>query len=388
MADAEAKAETAAVDSKEEADATASSEPPAAEDSKDTASPEQAEATPAAAPAAEEGATAEETKVEEAAAAAAEEAPPAPEAENSQTEAAADKTVIEEAGEEAAPGANPEDDLPSQVGSVTTASSSKRGSALRSGFNFLKDKSKAISESDRVQQLKAKTEDIAGSVKNKTKGLADPMVKSVSAKVANLRAGKGGENAAAALQSSQEALGPNAWKGSAKDTLSTTLEGEQWADVKILAAEEVSVSSRGEHIASHFVEKGSRLQWSFRIKEHSLNFAVRIRAQGGEDGAEEEVLQQPNCGAGQTMSCRWMADEDLSVRLIFDNKSSMWKAKTIAYVVGIGPATGAAGSEDAAEAAQEGEAASSSQGPTPALEDGATPAVEQSVEDKAAEQAS
>mmetsp|Transcript_70549 Transcript_70549/g.131994 ORF Transcript_70549/g.131994 Transcript_70549/m.131994 type:complete len:340 (+) Transcript_70549:115-1134(+) len=267
-------------------------------------------------------------------------------------EATAEKPGSIEEEEEPTKAANPD-----EVGSATGSTTSKRMS-LRGGLDFLKDKSKAISESDRVQQLKAKTEDIAGSVKNKTKELADlQMVKSVSAKVANLRAGKTEEENPVKLQTSSEALGANAWKGSAKETLSSILQEPQWSNVKMLAAEEIAVSARGEHITSHFVEKGSRLQWSFRLKEHSVNFAVRIRSQGeGEEAQEEDMLKSTKCDAGSTMSCSWVADEDSSVRLVFDNKTSMLKGKTIAYIVGIGPASGATAA-NSAEAAQDAPAA-------------------------------
>mmetsp|Transcript_752 Transcript_752/g.1509 ORF Transcript_752/g.1509 Transcript_752/m.1509 type:complete len:341 (-) Transcript_752:11-1033(-) len=242
---------------------------------------------------------------------------------------------------------------PDEVNSATGSTTSKRMS-LRGGLDFLKDKSKAISESDRVQQLKARTEDIAGAVKNKTKELADhQMVKSVSAKVANLRAGKTEEENSFKLQTSTEALGASAWKGNARETFSSLMQEPQWSDVKMLAAEEMTVSARGEHITSHFVEQGYRLQWAFRLKEHSVNFAVRIRPQReADDAQEEEMLKSTKCDAGSTMSCSWVADEDSSVRLVFDNKASMLKGKTVAYIVGIGPAAGAeATGEDAAQEA-------------------------------------
>ena len=54
-------------------------------------------------------------------------------------------------------------------------------------------------------------------------------------------------------------------------------------------AEELSVPARTEHTCAYHVSKGSTLRWTFRVKDHDIGFAVRMRVQVWGGAQEEEA---------------------------------------------------------------------------------------------------
>ena len=99
-------------------------------------------------------------------------------------------------------------------------------------------------------------------------------------------------------------------------------------------AEELSVPARTEHTCAYHVSKGSTLRWTFRVKDHDIGFAVRMRVQVWGGSQEEEVLAMERYDNNDTISGSWVADEDRTLVLAFDNRYSKLRSKTVAYIVG------------------------------------------------------
>merc|ERR1712070_625819 len=124
------------------------------------------------------------------------------------------------------------------------------------------------------------------------------------------------------------------WKGSAKDTLDIAAREEQWKGIKIQGADEISVPARTQHTCCYHVSKGSTLRWTFRVKDNDIGFGVRMRVQEWGGSREDEVLATERYDSSDTISGSWVADEDRTMVLVFDNKYSKLRAKTVAYFTG------------------------------------------------------
>merc|ERR1712032_1666255 len=83
------------------------------------------------------------------------------------------------------------------------------------------------------------------------------------------------EQGRAQIQSVHASDAVGAWKGSVRTTLGAFAGQETWRDVEIHSAEEINIAPRGEHTGVFDVASGERLRWAFRVKEHSIGFAVR-----------------------------------------------------------------------------------------------------------------
>lgn len=124
------------------------------------------------------------------------------------------------------------------------------------------------------------------------------------------------------------------WKGSARDTLDIAAREEQWKGIKIQGAEEINVPARTEHTCCYHVSKGSTLRWTFRVKEHDIGFGVRMRVQQWGGSREDEVLAVERYDCADTVTGSWVADEDRTMVLVFDNRFSKLRSKTVAYFTG------------------------------------------------------
>merc|ERR1712032_955815 len=82
------------------------------------------------------------------------------------------------------------------------------------------------------------------------------------------------------------------------------------------------------------VTNGSTLRWTFCVKDHDIGFGVRMRIQEWGGAREEEVLATERYDSTDTISGSWVADEDRTVVLAFDNRYSKLRSKTVAYIVG------------------------------------------------------
>merc|ERR1740123_2805384 len=96
----------------------------------------------------------------------------------------------------------------------------------------------------------------------------------------------------------------------------------------------MAVPARTEHTSAFHVSKGSTLRWTFRVKEHDIGFGVRMRVQQWGGAREDEVLAVERYDSADTISGSWVADEDRTMVLAFDNRYSRLRSKTVAYIVG------------------------------------------------------
>eukprot|EP00933_Yihiella_yeosuensis_P068099 TRINITY_DN7340_c0_g7_i1.p1 TRINITY_DN7340_c0_g7~~TRINITY_DN7340_c0_g7_i1.p1 ORF type:complete len:390 (-),score=118.48 TRINITY_DN7340_c0_g7_i1:134-1303(-) len=225
--------------------------------------------------------------------------------------------------------------------------------SVQKGVAILQEKGKAIAESERVQQsvdwAKKKTAEIAESERvqkgmEKAKETAKVVtertqqgLEAVKEKTKAMKEGAGAvwERGRGKIQRIRtEGVSAMAWRGSARDTLAIAEREEQWKDIKVQGAEELSVPARREHTSAYHVSKGSTLRWTFRVKEHDIGFSVRMRVQQWGGSREDEVLEMERYDSADTISGSWVADEDRTIILAFDNTYSKLRSKTVAYLVG------------------------------------------------------
>lgn len=224
--------------------------------------------------------------------------------------------------------------------------------SVQKGVQFVMDKSKQVAENERVQQsvdfVRKKTTELAESERVQ-KGLEKAKE---TAKVVGEKTSQGLEIAREKTKAMREGsvavwqrgrgtiqkvrtnVGTMAWRGSAKDTLDIAKREEEWKNIRVQGAEELSVPARTEHTSAYHVSKGSTLRWTFRVKDHDIGFGVRMRVQEWGGSKEEEVLPVERYDAADTISGSWVADEDRTMILSFDNRYSRLRAKTVAYIVG------------------------------------------------------
>lgn len=128
------------------------------------------------------------------------------------------------------------------------------------------------------------------------------------------------------------------WGGDAKAVLLQREESaKKWREIRIRGAEEIQVAARKEYTTNYFVEKGTMVQWSFRVKEYDIGFGVRIRVMQDGGSVEEDILGVEKFDATDTIEGSWTADEDRTIVLVFDNSKSLMRSKTVCYLVGVIP---------------------------------------------------
>jgi len=214
---------------------------------------------------------------------------------------------------------------------------------VQAGVSFVKNKATEISESESFQKsveyakekgtaAAAKASEVKDSAvekskqglefaKEKTKGLQEG-------------AGKVWESGRGNILRVKASVSNLSWQGSARDTLDIAAREEQWKGIKIQGAEELTVPARTEHTCCYHVSKGSTLRWTFRVKEHDIGFGVRMRVQEWGGSREDEVLAVDRYDSTDTISGSWVADEDRTMVLVFENKYSKLRSKTVAYFTG------------------------------------------------------
>jgi len=204
---------------------------------------------------------------------------------------------------------------------------------VQQSVDWAKRKATEVAESERGQKVIEAAKDTSKVVMEKTqKG-----IEAVKERTAQTREAIGGvwQKGRGTIQRVRnEGVRSVAWRGSARDTLDMAAREEQWKDIKVQGAEELSVPARTEHTSAYHVKKGSTLRWTFRVKEHDIGFAVRMRVQVWGGAQEEEVLETERYDSADTISGSWVADEDRTMILAFDNRYSKLRSKTVAYIVG------------------------------------------------------
>lgn len=209
--------------------------------------------------------------------------------------------------------------------------------SVQKGYERIKEVSHRVAENEKVQQGVEKVQKGLEVAKDTGKVVMEKTqqgIEAVKEKTREWRAGAGTvwEKGRGSIQRIRtEGVSALAWRGSAKDTLAME---EQWKDMKVQGAEELSVPARTEHTCAYHVSKGSTLRWTFRVKDHDIGFAVRMRIQVWGGSQEEEVLAMERYDNNDTISGSWVADEDRTLVLAFDNRYSKLRSKTVAYIVG------------------------------------------------------
>jgi len=240
---------------------------------------------------------------------------------------------------------------------------------IQKGVQIVKDKAVAIGENERVQKAIEKTKETVTAVKEsdrvqKTVAKAKQGYEYASEKVSGIAEGTKGvwSSGRGSVQRVKESVGAMAWKGSARDTLNLAAREEEWKNIKINGAEETTVPARAEHTSVYLVTRGSTLRWTFRVKDYDLGFGVRVRVQEFGGAREDVVLDVERYDGTDTVSGSWVADEDRTIVLVFDNTYSKMRAKTVAYIVGTErPPVYAAAAAIASGAGTSGEAQAASQ---------------------------
>lgn len=209
--------------------------------------------------------------------------------------------------------------------------------SVQRGVERIKEVSHRVAENEKVQQGVEKVQKGLEVAKDTGKVVMEKTqqgIEVVKEKTREWRAGAGTvwEKGRGSIQRIRtEGVSALAWRGSAQDTLAME---EQWKDIKVQGAEELSVPARTEHTCAYHVSKGSTLRWTFRVKDYDIGFAVRMRVQVWGGSQEEEVLAMERYDNNDTISGSWVADEDRTLVLAFDNRYSKLRSKTVAYIVG------------------------------------------------------
>lgn len=214
---------------------------------------------------------------------------------------------------------------------------------VQKGVEFVQNKTRQVMENERVQQgleiakdkakvAAEKASEVSARVAEKTK----QGIEIAKDKTRAVREGAGSvwEHGRGSITRVRASVSNLAWRGSARDTLDIAAREEQWKGIKIQGAEEITVPARNEHTCCFHVSKGATLRWTFRVKDHDIGFGVRMRVQQWGGAREDEVLAVERYDNSDTISGSWVADEDRTMVLVFDNRYSKLRSKTVAYLTG------------------------------------------------------
>jgi len=256
---------------------------------------------------------------------------------------------------------------------------------VQQSVDYVKTKTTEIAESERVrksvdyakekaQKAATKASEVSEKVAEKTK----ESVEFAKEKARGMREGAASvwQSGRGSIQRVRANVSNMAWKGSARDTLDidNLAREEQWKSIKVQGAEELAVPARTEHTCCYIVSKGSTLRWTFRVKDYDIGFGVRMRVQEWGGSREEEVLAVEKYDSTDTISGSWVADEDRTMVLVFDNKYSKLRSKTVAYFTGTEKPPVFVESSSIEAADQESQAEAASGAPTFAVTSAEAPA--------------
>mmetsp|Transcript_81143 Transcript_81143/g.225801 ORF Transcript_81143/g.225801 Transcript_81143/m.225801 type:complete len:478 (+) Transcript_81143:99-1532(+) len=310
-----------------------------------------------------------EVLAEEAVAKAQEDAPPEVAAEASDAApGAGDTTVSPDDSDAGAQGETPDRGVLGKIGGrvsavagrvgelqtvqrgVQAARSVAESEKVQQSVSYVRQKTAELAESERVQKVTLAAKNLSSSAQAtaaiaSVAGHAGYVVAKEKAalgieyakdKTRGLREGAGTvwEKGRGSISRIRANVSGMQWRGSARETLDMAAREEQWKNIKVQGAEELGVPARTEHTSCYHVKKGSTLRWTFRVKDHDIGFGVRMRVQEWGGSREDEVLAVERYDSADTVSGSWVADENRTIVLVFDNKYSRLRGKTVAYFVG------------------------------------------------------
>lgn len=219
----------------------------------------------------------------------------------------------------------------------------KESERVQQGIQYAQNKTREVMESERVQKgleiakdkakvVQERASEVSAKVAEKTK----QGIEIAKDKTKAMREGAGSvwEQGRGSISRARASVTNLSWKGSARDTLDIAAREEQWKGIKIQGAEEITVPARSEHTCCYHVSKGSTLRWTFRVKDNDIGFGVRMRVQEWGGAREDEVLPVERYDSADTISGSWVADDDRTMVLSFDNRYSKLRSKTVAYLTG------------------------------------------------------
>lgn len=194
------------------------------------------------------------------------------------------------------------------------------------------EKTEQISE--KTKEVAAKAGEYAAKASEKTKELSAKTVEKTRDSVAKTKT-KTQELWAKGKGKITKIRAEAGWGASAQETLLARKEAsERWTQLKIRGADDITIGARKEFTTAYFVEKGTLMHWSFRVKDHDVGFGVRLRVMQDGGSREEDVLPLERFDNTDTVEGSWVADEDRTMVLVFDNTYSKLRSKTVAYLVG------------------------------------------------------
>lgn len=263
--------------------------------------------------------------------------------------------------------ANENEKVAGALGKVQEKTSQAYGTVqdkTKEGWDKTKEFSKKTYGDAKDMSSKAyeKTASTLGDVSGKIQDRAAPIVDK-SREVIGGAKRKGGEIWAAGngmivkVKGTVDELG---WLGDPKQTLLNRQEAaEKWKAIKIRGAEEVRVGARKEYTTNYFVEQGTLVRWSFRVKDLDIGFGVRCRVMQDGGSREDDILGVEKFDNSDTIEGSWVADEDRTIVFVFDNTHSLIREKTVAYIVGVevpeSPADDSASADAAAASGEKAE---------------------------------
>jgi len=203
---------------------------------------------------------------------------------------------------------------------------------VQQSVEFVRKKTTELAESERFQKTVEKAKDTAKAVGEKTtQGIEIAKEKT---KALREKAGEVWQRGGGTISKVRSSVSTMSWKGNARDTLDIAAREEMWKNIRVQGAEEFAVPARTEHTSAYHVSKGATLRWTFRVKDNDIGFGVRMRVQEWGGSREDEVLAVERYDCADTISGSWVADEDRTIVLAFDNRYSRLRAKTVAFIVG------------------------------------------------------
>jgi len=200
---------------------------------------------------------------------------------------------------------------------------------VKQGVELVKGKTKDLMESEAAQRSIEFAKDTAKTVTDSTQKSFDFAKDKTNA----VREGASSvwEQGRGSVELARGAAA-STWR-SAKQTLE--VREEEWRNARIQGSEVATVPPRTEHTCVYHVAKGSTFRWTFRVKEYDIAFSIRMRVQVWGGSQEEDILAPDRYDGSDVISGNWVASEDRTLVLAFDNRYSKLRGKTIAYLVGV-----------------------------------------------------
>lgn len=170
--------------------------------------------------------------------------------------------------------------------------------------------------------------------------LENPQIDRVVGGIRQASVGVGGMAVTIASATREQVVVAMRQKDPTKSLEQVELE-EAWNAVIESGGNELVVPARDELTTQFVVPKGSILQWQFRVEKYDIGFAVRLRMQGDGGASECDVFPSQRYPTGVTVRGEWSPQNDAVLVVVWDNKYSLLRQKTIVFEASVKPMEGA-----------------------------------------------